>query len=300
MKIIEYDPAKIKFLPNMKRSEPFIMDSTAYKGWVECRRKYFYRFVLGKVPIGNKYQVILDFGSAYHKFRELLETSGYAVAMKYALSVVLPEQDPKSKFAFYNGQRLIKTCQKAFEHVQEEKKEGKFEVLAVEQPFNVEVAPGLFTGGRADQIVRWMGKIWGRDFKTTTKDKATFQKQLDPNDQAMRYIVGESKVTGQEVAGIIFEAVYNSKTEGPTIYSVLSTRNQWQKEIWLAEQEVVARDLKNARELDIWPMDTAGKCDWCPYHPVCRASSAGSMEGILKQNYKYEPWDHTKIDQNDE
>lgn len=297
MKIVDY-PNKT-FLPNLERAEPFVQDSTAYKLLVECRRKYFYRMVVGRIPPFNKNQLILDFGTHYHKFRELLETQGYGVAMAYILNVKLPEVEPNSKFAFLNNMRLVKSCQAAYDYSQNEKKQGKIEIIAIEQPFNVEIAPGHFIGGRADQIVKWNGRLWGRDFKTTTKDKATFTRQTKPNDQAMRYIVGESAIHGQEVQGIIFEAIYNAKTVGPVIYPVLSTRNAHEKEVWLKEQVFNAEGLKKCRELDIWPMDTSGKCDWCEYHKICALGSAASMEAVLKSDYKYSPWDMSKVEQED-
>lgn len=300
MKTIQYDKDKLKLMPNLPRSEPFVMDSTAYKLLVECRRKYFYRIVLGRVSPFQKFAVILEFGKHYHKFRELLETASYLEAMNYILKVNLPPQDPKSKFAFLDNLRLVKTCQTAYESYQAEKKLNKIQVIAVEQPFNIEVAPGLFIGGRADQIVKWNGRLWGRDFKTTTKDKATFTRQIDPNDQAMRYIIGESAIHGQEIQGIIFEAVYNAKTVGPTIYSVLSTRNEYQKRTWIEEQKLAAIQLSYYRENDIWPMDTCGKCDWCEYHKVCLSGSMHSQEAILKQDYKMQIWDHTSVDQEGE
>lgn len=299
MKTIDYDPDKIKFLPNLPRNEPFVMDSTAMKLLMECRRKYFYRIVLGRVSKFEKFPVILAFGSAYHKFREILELQGYGEAMRFILSVNLPTVEPTSKFAFYNNLRLTKTCQVAYEHWQKEKKDNKIEVVAVEQPFNVRLFDGSFTGGRADQVIKWNGRLWGRDFKSTTKDKATFTKQLEPNDQAIRYIVGESELHGQEIQGIVFEAVYNAKTVGPTIYSVNSTRNIYQKEQWLAEQALNNRLLKIYREEDMWPMDT-GKCDWCEYHKVCNMKSMGSMESIIRSDFKHQPWDHTKVDQGTE
>ena len=47
--------------------------------------------------------------------------------------------------------------------------------------------------GRADQIVKWSGKVWGRDFKTSSKDGAFYQRQLDPNEQFTGYTYAEGK-----------------------------------------------------------------------------------------------------------
>src|SRR4051812_48641642 len=114
MKLIEHLQANIKFLPGLSRHEPFFQDSSARKVFFDCRRKYFYKVVLGRVPHTNNNQLILDWGTAYHKFREILELKDYQEAMKFALSITLPSVDPKSKFAYLDLKRFIKTCQKAF------------------------------------------------------------------------------------------------------------------------------------------------------------------------------------------
>lgn len=297
MKTIEYDPTKIKFLPTLQRHEPFIMDSSSRKTLMKCRRMYFYKHVLGRVPFSNKNQPVLDFGTAYHKFRELLETKGYAAAIAYVMTAKLTQVDPKSKWGFLDSLRLVKTCQLAYENWQKEKTLGKIEVIAVEQPFNCEISPGVFIGGKADQIIKWNGRLWGRDWKTTTKDKSVFTKQVEVNDQVSTYIVGESEISGQEVQGIIFDVVYNAKTVGPEFYTVLQTRNPLQKEQWKKEIEWDQQQLAKMREEDFWPMDTPGyQCEWCDYHKVCRSGNPASMEAILRTEYKFDPWDHTKAD----
>jgi hypothetical protein len=130
MKTIPYDPAKIKLFPKLERAEPFFQDSSAYKTLVKCRRLYFYKHVLGRVSPQNFNQVILDFGTHYHKFRELLETKDYGEAMKYILTAKLTPTDPKSKWGFLDSLRLVKTCQAAYEHWKLEKRLGKIEVIA--------------------------------------------------------------------------------------------------------------------------------------------------------------------------
>jgi hypothetical protein len=216
--------------------------------------------------------------------------------MEYIMSVTLTKPAPGSKFEYLNEMRLLKTCQAAYEHWQNEKKQKRIEVVAVEQPFNVELAPGLFISGRADQIVKWNGKLWGRDWKTTSKDQNAFSRGIDPNDQAVRYIVGESLLHGQQIQGIIFEAVYNTKTIGPKIFSVLSSRVKYQLDQWTKEQIFLNDNLKRSRELDIWPMEEHN-CSWCPYADVCRKTSEQAMEGTLKQNYLLKPWDHNSVEQ---
>lgn len=296
MELILHDPANIKFMPKAKRYEPFVQDSTAMKLFMTCRRKYFYRIVLGRTVKVNKNQLVLDFGTHYHKFRELLELKGYGEALKYVLSVTLPIPQKGSKWEYLTDLRLVRTVDTAYKWWENEKRAGKFEVVAVEQPFNVSIGEGVFIGGRADQIIKWNGKLWGRDFKTTSKDQAAFSKQLDPNDQAIRYIVGESLLHGINVQGIIFEAIYNTKTIGPKMYIELSSRVDYQIKTWEKEQKFNNRQLKVLREEDIWPMDT-NNCAWCEYANVCRKTSEEAQYATLIQDFDLKPWDHQNVDQ---
>lgn len=297
MKFIEHNKDKIKLFPSLSRHEPFFQDSTARKVLFSCRRKYFYRVVLGRIPFANNNQLILDWGTAYHKFRELLELKGYKEAMMFAMGIKFPTVDPKSKFAFLDNLRFMKTVQTAYEYQQNEKRLGKIEVIAVEQPFNIEIEPGYFIGGRADQIVKWNNRLWGRDFKTTTKDEGTFSKEIDPNDQATGYIYGESAVHGQKIQGIMFEAMYNAKTIVAKMYTKLVTRFPYQIETWLSELKLNNRLLKIYREEDTWPMDAEpSKCAWCEYHKVCKLSNPMTMENVLRTEYQLKPWDYTHGD----
>lgn len=294
MKLVEY-PNKT-FMPNLPRHEPFFQDHTSTIVLKNCPRKYFYRMVLGRTPFKEKYQVVFDFGSAYHKFRELLELEGYGAAMKYIMDVELTIPEPGFKFEYLNKLRLMKSCQSSYDYWLNEKKQKNIEVIAVEQPFNVSLDNGLFISGRADQIVKWNGGIWGRDFKTTSKDQVVFSKGLDPNDQSIRYNVGESLLHGQPIRGIIFEAMYNTKTVGPKIFSVLSTRVKYQLDQWIKEQKLVNRILQIYRETDTWPMHEHN-CAWCAYAGVCRLTSEEAMVATLKSGFALKPWDHNNVEQ---
>lgn len=294
MKLIEYDPARIRLMPGLPRSEPFYLDSTAYKTLRICRRKYFYKHVLGRVVPVSYNQINLDFGSHYHKFRELLEKEGYRKALDYIMAAKLPFVDPKSKYAFLDNHRLAKTCQLAYEDWALEKKQGKIEVIASEQPFTIEIAPDVWIGGRADEIIRFNNRLWGRDWKSTSKEKQKFVKTIEISDQADRYIAGEGAMHGQKIQGIMFDVAYNAKTVGPELYTLQATRNDLQIAAWLEEEKLNHRELAVYRENDIWPMDKTSNCDYCDYHKVCKSSNEVTMANILKTEYKFQPWDFIK------
>lgn len=311
------DTSKYKMFKNLPRFEEYA-DSSARKIANDCLRKYFFRVILGRVAPVSKYETVFNFGSAYHKFREVLEIEhtfngkSRAEALTLALKAIekMPLKKGEGKYEFYTRERLHESCAKAFAWWCSEKDKGVFEVISVEQPFNIQLPNGTFIYGRADQIVKWNGKLWGRDFKTTSKELKWFEATLDPNDQPIRYIFAESKLhygadaidNGKQVQGIIFEVLQNtadSKTKKGhhgVISNVTVQKNSYQLKEWLKEQIFFDKILSMCREEDIWPMQTHN-CSFCDYHSVCKKPSEASMEYELKANYKISPWNPTHVDQ---
>jgi len=230
-----------------------------------------------------------------------META-FALAIKAVLDAPLVAGE--GKYEFYTRQRLVETCKVAYEHWKIEKARKQISVIAVEQPFNVQMPDGRFISGRADQIINWSGAIWGRDFKTTSKIEQYFTATLDPNDQATRYIYMESALhfgadfmeKRKFIKGIIFEVIQNTKTTVPKIYNAIITKNHYQLETWEQEQIFLHSQLKNNIEQDFWPMHE-GNCTFCDYSKVCKAPSSASQENILRNEYHLSPWDHEKVEQ---
>jgi len=289
----------IRFMSKFPRYEPLIHDHTSMKVAKECLRKYFYQIVIAKVP--KQDNIIFSWGRSYHKFREILEISkgDLVEATKAGLAVWEKSQggDPPvgTKFEFMTQGRLMKSFAVAFNHYQVEKQQGRIEVMAVEQPFNVALSDGSHTSGRFDQVVRWNGKIWGRDFKTTSKEGSFYSRTLEPNDQFTRYTFAESKLCGETVQGQIVETLYNSKKEGPLINQYISSRTVYQVAQWERDQIFMNRILDMCRVDDIWPMQESA-CQYCPYHSVCKLPSEAAMMAQLDAEYTTRPWDNTKVD----
>ena len=286
-----------EFMKKYERHEPLIKDHTAMIAFKACKRKFFYQIVLGKVP--KEDAIYFAWGQAYHKFREVLElTEDQTKATIAGLEIWLAKQgaDPPvgHKFAFLTRARLVKSFIKAFEWWEKEKKEKRIEVVAVEQSFNIQLPDGTFTGGRADQIVRLNGKLWGRDFKTSSKEGKFYSRTLDPNDQFTRYTYSESKLSGERVHGQLIEVLYNSAKAGPEITAYIAARSQYQLDQWEKDNMMENKLLDLCRENDIWPMEEVG-CSFCPYHSVCKMPTEGAMMAKLDQEYMTRPWDHTNI-----
>lgn len=316
METVQYLPEKVKLMKRLPRTEPLLQDHTSMNQLDVCDRKYFLRMVLGYAPKRSNFQVALDAGHAYHKFREIIERSysgeldpnkakdldhAYGLGMKYVMKCNLTTPPENTKFSYLDRSALIKCCDFAFEYWKEEKRRGQITVLAIEQPFNLQLPDGSFTSGRADQIIRW-NVPWGRDFKFTSKGEDAFKRSIEPNDQGSRYIYSESKLIGERLEGIIFEALHHSftKTNGLKIEIVphLSQRTPGQLEAWLDDKMHINRQLQLNREHDKWPMRTHN-CSWCDFASVCRKSSEAAMMAELENNFEHKPWDNTKVGQED-
>ena len=321
---------KKEFMAKYDRYEPLIKDSTQIVTAKTCKRKYFYQIVLGRVP--NDSAIYFTWGSAYHKFREILEREyGFGhdrpkfydeekalVALQKAIEIARKywqkEAKPEpvgSKFDFMTEARLVKSCMIAFKHWQKEKKQGAVEVIAVEQAFNVQLSDGSHTSGRADQIIRWAGKLWGRDFKTTSKDAKFYSRGLEPNDQFTRYTFAEGKLAGEFVQGQFIEVLYNAAStggkesaktgkksavveKGPEIFEFQTSRTPYQIAQFEKEQIIENAILKVCRDADVWPMEEVN-CPFCPYHSVCSKATEAGMMAQLEAYYTVRPWDNTKV-----
>jgi hypothetical protein len=318
MELDEHPIEKRRFMRKYDRFEPKIKDSYAIATLKKCPRLYFLHIVLGRVP--KEDAPYFAWGSAYHKFREVLEKAygfgherpivfdesraaeSYATAAQAGLLYWKrngKDQPPDSKYAFMTTERLLKSFIHAYRHWTREKLQGKIEVLAVEFPFNVQLADGSSTSGRGDQLIRWNGKPWGRDFKTTSQDLDFYSRSLEPNDQFTRYTLAEGKMTGEEIQGQFIEVLYNGKPSkkdphGPEIKEFTTSRTGWQLAEFEKGQTIVNKTLDLYREYDNYPMYEPA-CRFCPFHSVCSKVSETAMMAHLEQHYITRPWDNTKI-----
>ena len=293
-----------KLLPTLPRFEPKNMDHTATKCFKECPRKYFYRMVLGRTSPAGKWESVSAWGSAIHKFLEVLyETGDAGAATAAGFTIFRAPSNPS--FEFQSKERLITNFAKLLNMYKEETKNGVIRVEAIEQPFNMIFADGISIGGRFDQLIRWNGRTWIRDWKTTSKQLSYFKQGLEPNDQAIRYIyaasclqhgVDENGYPNRVIDGVLFTAIYNTKTVVAEIQGVPSSRTLVQVRKWVDEQVFIHKQMAACREADVWPMHEVS-CSFCDYRQVCTQPSEAAMENMLKSAYLLQPWKHEEVEQ---
>lgn len=293
-----------KLLPMLPRYEPISMDSTATGYFKECPRKYFYRMVLGRVVPVGEWESVFAWGTSIHKFAELIYT-GMPIAEAWLEAEKLFKPPTKPKFMFQDKERWIETIIEFSRFFKNEIASNNIKSLGVEQPFSLSLPDGTQIGGRFDQLIQWNNRTWIRDWKTSSKAENYFAQSLDPNDQAIRYIyaascltygVGDDMMPVKLVDGILFTALFNMKSVGPTIRPIAISRNMSQVKSWVKEQIFLYKYMDICREEDTWPMNEKA-CTYCEYRVVCTQSSEPAMEQMLKSAFLVSPWKHEEVTQ---
>ena len=285
------------------------LDYSMLNSHMECPRLFLYKYLLNRGFRARNYAI--DFGVAYHKFREVLEIAfkktdnadvSYAMAEAAAIKSFgdnPPSDDPK---AYLTDTRLRATCQEAFRGWLQEREQGLLIVHQTETPFELKLPFGLSYSGRTDQLIEWHDKLWIRDFKHTTMMGRTYPQQFEPNHQFTGYSWAASQLSGEQVRGVIVQTAYNTKTQGPDIKQFLSTRTAAHFEQWLASIEKEAADMQ--RNVDAWdkqgflafPMRTNSCTIYagCPFREACNGGSGRMIDGWLEHNTVERVWDPTK------
>lgn len=302
--------------------EPEVYDSSTLSTLERCPRKGFYQYGLHRAPSGINYPI--QFGQAYHKFREWLENLHkklivedeldledaktqkliYGLSFQKALEVtwvyeeeekVLGWDEPpiEHKHSFLTKARLDSTCNKAFESWLEEKRDGLVKVLLWEQSFDLPFPSGERYGGRFDQLIEWNKKLWLRDFKTTSRMGAGYGAKFDPDNQMSGYVWATQVLSNTEIEGVMIDVVYNTKKIGPEFHPYLTTRTPWQIEDWVADAEYEIQTAHGYFKDGRFPKRTSSCEDYggCFFRDACRRDGWGNIERWLKVKTIKNVWD---------
>ena len=293
-----------KFLPQFERYEPKILDSSVIMTYKNCARRYFFEYVLAFRS--KETEVYFSFGSAFHKFMEVIDQTGdLKEAMAAAHTLWKNEQPrdpaPDHKFGFQTTDRLWKSCAVAFDFWEKEKASGRVTVLATEQAFAVEIAPGEYTGGRLDRLISRDGRRYIVDYKTTSKKPEWFARALSPNDQFTRYYIAANLLNAEEgnprpIQGIVVRVLYNDKNNGPILRDFPVEFTDFELRTWLDSELTWRKRINESRATDVWPMNERS-CSFCTYHSVCKIATEGGMANKLRTEFKQRPWDYTNAEE---
>jgi len=294
-----------------------VLDNSTVGTYQRCPTKGLYQYGFNRAPIGTNYPI--QFGVAFHKFKEILEVSyknilstslgtGFlgvditknkeAQRSLYTLAWGVASKDFEnppldSKKAYLTDSRLENSCRKAFDNWVHEKSTGRYNVLFTEQAFDLALPNGRRFGGRFDQILEWNGKLWIRDFKTVSRMGKTYGEQFEPNNQMTGYVWAAQELSGRRVEGVIIDVCYNTKNLGPEFYEFLTTRTTAHIDRWTETVEAEIEEIDNYYKADHFPMRTGACHDFggCYFRDACKKSSWPMIERWLLANTTESHWD---------
>lgn len=290
---------------------PTAFDNSMLSTFQRCPRRAFYQYYLNRALDAKNYPI--QFGVAYHRFREVLERAYINVVKKGDEDLKAVKDDlfdlawnaalkveggfndppPEHRKSYLHTTRLLESCEIAFENWREEKSVGNMDILFPEQPFELELPNGEAYTGKVDQILLWNDEVWVRDFKTTSRMGRTYSDNFDPNNQFTGYVWGASKLSGRQVKGVIVEVCYNTKTKGPEFHQFLSTRTPEQVEEWVEETMYEIEVARQYEDDSMFPKRTTACNDYggCNYRDACKKSHWHTRERWLKSNTIESHWD---------
>lgn len=280
---------------------PRAFDFSIISQVARCPRKAFYQYWLNRSPTGKNYPI--NFGVAYHTYREMLEKmyldnpeGNWDLYHKAAFQIATEGWvDPPLEHtkAFLTHTRLRETCIQSFAEWKDEKLQGHRRVLFAEQGFEIILPSGRKYGGRFDQLFEWVGKLWVRDYKTTSRMGKRYAEQFEPNNQLAGYIWSASELSIRPVEGVLVEVVYNTKLKGPEFHPFISTRNKGHLDQWIESTEEELNQIEKMEERDVWPMRTGACNDYggCYFREACKHEHWKGIERWLEGNTQHSVWD---------
>jgi hypothetical protein len=295
-------------LPILERE---YLDFSILETHSRCPRLAMFNYVFNRAA--NTVNYPIQFGSAYHKFRETLEQlylqwvrdegtpfekvdkkliyeSAFAVATR-------GWEDPplEHKKSYLDLGRLSKTCKEAFERWVAEKTQGYYKVIATEASFTLPLPSGRLFAGRIDQVIEWNARLWIRDFKTAGRKPSggNWQRYFSPNHQFTGYTWAQSELSNRQVQGVIVDVAYNIKSRGPEFYPTMASRTLGDVKFWLEWIEEEYDRYEMHMEKKRWPMNTSACNDYggCFFTECCNRSDWSSIELWLKENTIHSEWD---------
>lgn len=297
-------------------SKPRVYDSSILSTCTRCGVKGLYQYFLNRSAARINFPI--QFGQSYHEFRDVVESNYLALELDVAAGVYedlqlqrflfetgwnvaskdWEEPETDHRHSYLNESRLLTTCEEAFKNWLEEKALKRLKILQTEQAFELELPSGKLYGGRFDQILEWNGKLWVRDFKTTSRMGKSYGLRFDPNNQFTGYVWAAQSLSGRRVEGVLVEVVYNTKTKGPEFHDFIATRTPDHILRWIETVEFEIEEVERMFEEDRWPFRTTACDDFggCYFRDACRKSSWFMIQRWLEANTIESVWDFADPD----
>lgn len=197
------------------------------------------------------------------------------------------------------------------------------ELLAIERPFAVPLSPDdpeTFYVGRRDKDIKWSGRIWAVEHKTTSWGtaksgfSATYIETFSPNSQIDGYIHSLNMEYGKEAKGVLLDLALVTKNNHEHFMFLPVERSMASLDAWLwqtrreiqlieANDEALTKVDPKASFMNAFAQNT-GSCiqfmrpcvylDLCKTIPNPQARPDETPLGFVKR--KWEPFDELKLE----
>lgn len=254
-----------------------------------CRKKFYYSHILGYRP--KKVSRSLSIGKVIHECFDMHSRGEQDIIKHIEQSYNMPVSDLEVERQLVDKYTVLGMWVN-YPHATVD-----FKTVKSEFEFMVPLdgLRGVTLRGRVDGVVQHNGKLWIREFKTTSWDMAEYERKASVSSQGAAYIYGVSKYLGVEISGIIYDIlkkprlrkrvsdtsqdfadrIYQDYKDRPEFYfppRYMSYRSS--KEIAEFEKDtvVLTKDLRRRIKHKDWYRNTdscyAFKSE-CPYKTIC-------------------------------
>lgn len=277
-----------------------------------CPQKYFWRYEAHLKGIHEDISA-LTFGGAIHSSLELLykneafnlvQCPDCAISQAAGCAYCKGSTIPAIAAAFLAGYptdpedpRNARTRSRGLEMLEVYLiKWGRepFKVLAVEQPFELEMGDFRYVG-KMDLIVQRNDSIRPLDHKTTSFLGNNFEKGFKLSSQISGYIKACQVTTGEEVWDGEINALRITTRIDPdqSFFRMTTSRTPEELDRWQWDVTDAMRRIREYRQIGTWPRNAPYSCTaynkLCEYYQLC--TTGVDVQNTLRETaYKVEIW----------
>jgi hypothetical protein len=243
-----------------------ILDSSKVQTFMECPRKYFFRYILGWTR--DAPNIHLVFGEAWHEGMERILLGDSAEQAADAFDLIFRRDFPESMDDIFFP-KVPAVARAAFKQYKEVYAGDQFEVLSTEISGTAPIGPDRVLHFRIDAIVRGADGIIGLEHKTASVQSQQWREQWVLSAQVGAYgHVLHCLYEPSEVWGIIVNGTFFRKKD--TGFERVPIRKQPDMlQVWLSTLNYYTEMIDaNMEELEHCA-DSCGMYGGCPYRDLC-------------------------------
>ena len=288
-----------------------IIDSTKMNEFMECPRKYFYKYMIGwqfEEP-----SIHLEFGQGWHLAMEHLLLNGYGKESILDAHALLTSHYRKFFAEIMDDSYYPKNPGFALQMLQNYAKkfsddQRQAEVLYTETSGSVMIAPDRLLYFKTDSILKGIGayqnKKFSREHKTASRrgNKWSLRFQIGTYNHVLYCMFGPDDVYGVEVSEAIFQKTKPDFLRTQIMRSPNSMlawiweANQWFDQIEKETDALIKCD-EGSHVLTAFPKNPSGCESWggCPFYDYCTIWSNPLQHlGQLPEGMTVRFWNPTK------